>query len=184
MNKDEKKAEKRAAKRKGPPKKARSKDARLRRMEKETAQLHKDNQILVAANGQLRQDYVNSMASLAEETRQFRGSLSALFANDRSLANTNDGLADRYFGFVELLRSHGEPYAELLTEENLVKFANAYREDRLARAEAKKKEEAEAAAKAEEEAKQAAVKEEMGKPAGEQPEETPDIPDGGLEFGG
>lgn len=188
MNKDEKKAQKRAAKRATRPKGKRSQEARLARMEKEMRQLRKDNQVLVDAVSSLRKDYLGSMTSIASEDRRTKASIAALFQNDRGLGNANDGLADRFFGFLDFLRDNDERYAELLTDENLVKYAQAYRDKRIAEEEAKKKAEEEAKAAEEarkaEEAKQDALKEEMEAPPADQPEEVPDIPEGATEFGG
>tara|TARA_Y100000310_G_scaffold315127_1_gene365351 strand:+ start:1779 stop:2216 length:438 start_codon:yes stop_codon:yes gene_type:complete len=95
-----------------------------------------------------------------------------LHSNQESLAKTHDGLADRMFGFIDLLRALGPEYAEHLSDENLVNATNAWIQRRADQELAQQEMERQKA---------------LEKGVTEEPTEPPadeDIPEGATVFGG
>jgi len=79
------------------------------------------------------------VADLIVSVQGLAGDVRNLFGNDMTLKHANDGLADRYYGLVDLLRSRPD-LEELLTDERIVVAANKRRTARV------EKEQADAAA--------------------------------------
>lgn len=120
---------------------------------------------LEGALQQLTKNMVTSLASAAKADQELHG-------NQEALARSHDGLADRMFGFIDLLRTLSPEYAAFLSDENLVDATNAWIRRR-----------------AEQEEKRAEEEKRLELEAGlaEEPGEAPpdeDVPDGATVFGG
>ena len=135
--------------------------------------------------GEIRKVSRDAVAGVLEVNKKITAvakDVANLFHNDNTILNAHDGLADRYYGLVELLRKH-EPLAGLLTDENIVLEAQAHRERRLEK-ERLAKEESDKLAKEQEDKDEVQNLLNADKSSAEESGRDDGVPDGATVFGG